>query len=238
MTAISPHDVRREVLRMWWRNLSFIHYEYEPADVQRLLPAGLMVDTYEGAAWVGLVPFEMEVLLPRGIPIPRQGSFPETNVRTYVHGPDGTPGVWFHSLEAGRLPATAVARATYGLPYYWAEMDATGAGPVWTYRSTRRWPGPRGACHASAVHVGESIELEEQSDLEVFLTARWGLYSTFRDRLLYAPVDHDPWPLRRATLMHLDDELISAAGLPRPEGSPLIHWSEGVEVRIGRPRSA
>lgn len=231
-----PHNIRFEVMRMWWRNLTFIHWPYDPDVVQRLLPEGLTADTHDGKVWVGLIPFEMQVMLPGGIPIPREGRFPETNVRTYVRGPDGTPGVWFHSLEAGRLSATAIARATYGLPYYWAEMSTTAAGPVWTYRSSRRWPGPKGAHTEIAVRVGAAIGDDEQSSLEHYLTARWGLFSTFANRVVHAPVSHGVWPLRRAELLHLDDDLVAAAGLPQPVGEPVVHWTEGTEVRIGRPQ--
>ncbi len=221
---------------MWWRNLVFIHWPFEPAEVQALLPPGLTVDTYDGAAWVGLVPFEMEVGLPGGWMLPGPGRFPETNVRTYVQGPDGNTGVWFSSLEAGGLTATATARLTYGLPYFWADMSVATAGPYRTYRSRRRWPAPRGAVNETAVEVGEAIALSDQNQLERFLTARWGLYSTFRGRLLHAPVSHDPWALRQAALLHLDDELVDAAGLRIPDVDPLVHWTPGTEVRIGAPR--
>ena len=231
-----PHEIRFEVMRMWWRNLAFIHWSFEPSIIQALLPDDLTVDTWDGAAWVGLVPFEMEVQLPGGIPIPREGHFPETNVRTYVRGPDGTPGVWFMSLEAGRLSATSMARATYGLPYFWASMSVTNAGPIWAYKSKRRWPGPRGTSHQSAVRVGEIIE--EQTPFERFLTARWGLFSTFAGRTLYAPIWHDPWELQRSELLHLDDELMAAGGSPIPDQAPVLHWTKGVEVRVGRPRFA
>ena len=230
----APHDVRFEVMHMRWLNLTFLHWQFDPEQVQAILPDDLTVDTFDGAAWVGLVPFEMEVQLPGGIPIPREGSFPETNVRTYVRGPDGTPGVWFCSLEAGRLSATAVARATYGLPYFWAEMTAEHQGPDWTYRSRRKWPGPRGARCDVDITAGDGIE--EHSAFERFLTARWGLYSTFLGRTLYAPITHEPWPLHQADLTYLNDGLMAAAGFPIPDADPVVHWTPGVGVRIGRPR--
>ena len=233
---VCPHSVRFEVMRMWWRNLAFMHWSFEPSVVQALLPDDLTVDTWDGSAWVGLVPFEMEVQLPGGIPIPREGRFPETNVRTYVRGPDGTPGVWFMSLEAARLSATSVARATYGLPYFWASMSVTNAGPIWAYQSSRKWPGPRGASHESAMNVGGVVH--EQTPFEQFLTARWGLFSTFAGRTLYAPIWHEPWELRRAELLHLDDALMDAGGVPIPDEAPVLHWTKGVEVRVGRPRLA
>ena len=233
---VCPHRVRFEVMRMWWRNLAFIHWPVEPADVQKQLPEGLHVDTFDGAAWVALVPFEMEVQLPGGIPIPREGRFPETNIRTYVKGPDGTPGVWFDSLEAGRLSATAMARATYGLPYFWATMTAERNGSNWEYESVRRWPKPAGVHSKTIVRPGEHIATDDQTAFEHFLTARWGLFSTFHNHVLYAPISHGVWPLQRAELLHLDDGLAAAAGYTIPDIEPVVHWTAGTEVRIGPPR--
>jgi uncharacterized protein YqjF (DUF2071 family) len=113
-----------------------------------------------------------------------------------------------------------------------------GAGSIWTYQSARRWPGPKGASHASSVRAGEPIALDDVSSFEHYLTSRWGLFSTLRNRLLYAPVDHGRWPLQQAEVLELDDQLMEAAGLPAPTGAPIVHWTTGTEVRIGRPRFA
>ena len=229
-----PHEVRFEVMHMRWLNLTFLHWRFDPHIVQSMLPADLTVDTFDGSAWVGLVPFQMEVQLPGGIPIPREGKFPETNVRTYVRGPDGTPGVWFSSLEAGRLSATAVARTTYGLPYFWSDMTAALVGSQWQYRSARRWPGPKGA-HC-IVDATPGATIDEHSPFDRFLTARWGLFSTFLGRTMYAPITHEPWPLQLASIDELDDGLMAAAGFTIPDEAPIVHWTPGVSVRIGRPR--
>lgn len=236
---------------MWWEDLLFLHWPYDPDRIAALLPPDLTPDVWADeagneACWVGLIPFRMRVGLPGGLPMPaRLGVFPETNVRTYVRGPDGTPGVWFCSLEAGGLPAVATARLAYGLPYYWAHMtisgDARDEGDTWRYASRRRWPGPdvgrdRAAHHRSAATIGPPIADADVTPFEHYLTARWGLFSTFVGRTLYAPISHDPWPLQRATLLDLDDGLIAAAGLPDPVGAPVAHWTRGTEVRIGRPR--
>jgi uncharacterized protein YqjF (DUF2071 family) len=84
-----------------------------------------------------------------------------------------------------------------------------------------------------AVERGGAIEAGE---LETFLTARFRLYSLRRGRLLYAEVEHAPWPLQSARLVNLEQTLTDTAGLPRPEGEPLVHFSPGVEVRAGPPR--
>jgi len=219
-----------------WRNLTFVHWRVEAAAVQRLLPPGLEVETFDGTAWVGLVPFEMEVTLPGSPLVPWLSRFPETNVRTYVRAADGTTGVWFLSLEAARLGAVVVARAGYRLPYFWSSMDVRTLGNVVTYDSHRRWPGPRGSRARVVVETAEPFAADDLDDLDHWLTARWRLYSTSSVGLRAALAEHPPWPLHRARLLHLDEDLVRAAGLPAPEGDPLLHWSPGVGVQISLPR--
>lgn len=226
-------------MHMWWEDLTFIHYPIATDRVQAVLPPGLTVDELNGQTWVGLIPFDMRVGLPGGWQIPWLGHFCETNVRVYVTGPDGTPGVWFGSLEASGLAATSTARLTYGLPYFWADMSIERSGTKITYTSKRRWPGPVGTQHRSVARAGAPIDPAEEQTVERFLTARWGLYSQWYGRLVYAPIEHDPWPLHRAVLLELDDELMAAANLsPEEDAIPLVHWTPGTSIRIGRPRFA
>jgi uncharacterized protein YqjF (DUF2071 family) len=223
-----------------WEWLTFLHWSYEPSVVQRLLPTGLTVDAFDGRAWVGLVPFQMWVAPPRLPALPWLGRFCETNVRTYVRDRHGRAGVWFFSLEAARLPAVVVARTTYRLPYYWARMRLDRGPDRVTYTTRRRWPGPRDEHVGGTIVVrpGKPIPPTEVTTLEHFITARFRLFSDAgNDKLRYADAEHAPWPLRRAVIERCDETLLTSAGLQRPVGEPLVHYSRGVEVRIGRPRA-
>ena len=226
--------VRFAVMKQQWRDLAYLHFPYDPADVARLLPAGLEVDTFDGVAWVGLIPFSMKgVGVPGLPPVPYLGSFPEINVRTYVVR-NGIPGVWFFSLDVNRMLPALVARAAYRLPYCWGRASNTLHEDVLSTQVRRRWP-HRGADTEITVQVGE--EISEQSEFEVFLTARWGLYSRSYGRgLMYAPVDHPRWSLYRAKIIGLNDTLVRAAGLPESVGPPHCMFSPGVPVRIGVPK--
>jgi hypothetical protein len=156
----------------WWDELTFIHWQFDPAVVQRLLPSGLAVETFDGAAWVGLVPFFLRVGLP-GVPsLPWVSRFPETNVRTYVRSRDRARGIWFFSLDAARLGAVLVARSTYHLPYFWSKMAIERSGPQISYRCRRRWPYPSGAISEARIEVGSRFEGHELGELDHFLTAR------------------------------------------------------------------
>jgi uncharacterized protein len=218
-----------------WDHITFLHWPYEPAVVQKVLPAGLEVETFDGYAWVGLIPFVMQVRPPGVRPVPWVSDFLETNVRTYVRAPDGSTGVWFLSLDAARLPAVVTARTTYRLPYYWSRMTATSDGSTWRYEAWRRWPDPRPARSRVEVTVGDPFEPVDLGDLDHWLTARWTLFSRYPKSLWRARAEHPPWQLHRARLTNLDDQLIVAAGLPAPAAEPIVHHSPGTEVRISPP---
>jgi uncharacterized protein YqjF (DUF2071 family) len=237
LTATCPFTVERPVMRQRWERLTFLHWSFEPADVQRLLPAGLAVDTFDGRAWVGLVPFFMHVASAGGQQAPWASRFCETNVRTYVRDAAGRPGIWFFSLDAARLGAVAVARATYGLPYYWSAMRLAEDGEQITYTCRRRIPGPRTAVSKVRISIGNQFGPAELDQRDHFLTARWILFSISGRGHRLARACHQPWPLRRARAEIVEDRLIAAAGLPQPQDAPLVHYSPGVDVAIGRPEN-
>jgi uncharacterized protein YqjF (DUF2071 family) len=219
-----------------WTWLSFLHWSYDPAAVQRLLPASLKIHTFQGRAWVGLTPFLMEDLRTPVAPALWFTSFPETNVRTYVRGPDQREGLWFFSLDAARLEPTLVARSTYALPYRWARMTVERDGLTVRYRSRRRWPGPTPAMSRITVEIGAPLRPQELDELDHYLTARWQLYTMLGPVLARSTVEHERWPLFRATVRELEENLVAAAGLPTPQGDPVVHWSPGVRTRISALR--
>jgi uncharacterized protein YqjF (DUF2071 family) len=232
-----PERLRRASLTQQWQRLTFVHWRYEPAAVQAILPDGLTVDTFDGSAWVGLVPFHMIDVRPPFIPtLHPLTTFPETNIRTYVRGSRGQ-GVWFCSLEITRLLGVAVARALFGVPYTWAEMTIDQTSERIRYSSRRRWPEPRGASSLLEVEIGKRIEA--LGELDRFLTSRWATYSTLPGgRLGWVPVDHEPWPLHTAEIRELSESLTEAAGLPLPTSEAIAHYAPGVTARIGFPHRA
>jgi len=239
-----PFTVDRPIMSQRWERLTFLHWAYEPAAVGRLLPPGLTAETFDGAAWVSLVPFFMHVRTARGATAPWASFFPETNVRTYVRDAHGRPGIWFFSLDAARLGAVVVARTTYRLPYFWSSLriDEDPVAGTTAYACRRRWPGgrgPTGSVGASSRVVVRPRERIAAADArDHFLTARFRLFSPVRAGApRSARAWHEPWPLHRADLLVCDDALLPAAGLPAPSGVPLVHYSPGVDVRIGRPEA-
>lgn len=234
--GVCPHFVRRPFMDQDWLGLSFLHWRYRPEDVQRLLPCGLSVETCEGPAWVGLVPFLLRVRVPAGPALPWVGVFPETNVRTYVRGPDGHSGIWFFSLEAPRRLAIRVARRSFHLPYHLAAMEMHRDASTRTYASWRLAAPDRGASSRARVTLGAPIPPQSVTALEHFLTARWRLYAPVEGGIGTALVEHTPWRLWRSTAQDVDARLLVAAGLPRPRGDVLVHACDDVHASLTRLR--
>jgi uncharacterized protein YqjF (DUF2071 family) len=219
-------------MRQSWHDVSFLHCRYDPAVVRPLVPRGLELDLYDGSAWVGLVPFSIHGLtLPKAPAVPYLSNFPETNVRTYARDRFGGHGVWFFSLDAARLLAVLGARASYGLPYFWSKMRVTASNGTVHYTSRRRHA-PRASSDIGIV-IGDPIV--EATNLDLFLTMRLRLYAERFGGISKADVAHPPWPLHKARVTSLNQTLVQAAGLPKPEGAPLIHYAPRVDVLVGPP---
>lgn len=224
----------RAVMYQRWRTLLFLHWALPPEAVAPLLPPGLTLDTFEGRAYVGLVPFTMEGVRPRGLPAVRAVSdFHETNVRTYVHHEGKHPGVWFFSLDAANALAVRLARAWFKLPYHHARMALAREADGWiSYRSERGWPPPVPATCAVRCRPHGALAASTPGTLQHFLVERYFLYARGREGLLRGQVHHPAYEVQQAEVAGLDESLLAASGLTRPEGAPLAHFSPGVDVDV------
>ena len=211
----------------------------DAAAVARLLPPGLELDTFEGVAYLGLVPFTIPLSRTPRVGLPIAPAFHEVNLRTYVHRGGRDPGVWFFSLDAASRLAVAGARAAYHLPYFHARMSmaVTGDATV-AYRSRRR--GARVAAELAAEYAPTGPAAPAaRGTREFFLAERYLLYAWDGRQLWSARVHHLPYPLQPAAVSDVHETLTSAAGLPPPVGPPpLTHYAREVDVRIYRPRRA
>lgn len=213
--------------RQSWRDLLFVHWEIPVKTLQAMLPSALTVDTFEGRAYVGVVPFTM-----RGT---RFGvldleDFLEVNVRTYVHA-ERVPGVWFFSLDAESALAVMGGRMFFSLSYFRARMTCTKDGRSVAYTSARRGPGSLGL-DARWSWGDEPSFHAAPGTLEHFLTERYTLYGPQGAQGVYRlRVHHPPWPLRRGTLARLDTTLLSPVGITTAAPIDLVLATpEGVSV--------
>ncbi|WP_078879345.1 DUF2071 domain-containing protein [Streptomyces sp. NRRL B-24720] len=164
------------------------------------------------------------------LPLP-VSTFTETNVRTYARLPDGKAGLWFLSIDVSN-PVMLAARGI-GAPYHVGNLKIRTDGPVIHYTGERRGGGPR---YRLTVRPGAPAEV---TDLDVWLTSRWRSFTRSVGVLWETPVEHEPWPLARGTILDLHESLATGAGLSYPVGEPVVHFSSGVgPVRLGATRPA
>ena len=229
-----PLPARPWVMTMTWLDLLFAHWSVEPSVLRALVPGALELDTFEGEAFVGVVPFRMASVGPRGLgwlpaALPGPRAFPELNVRTYVVV-DGKPGVWFFSLDAASRLAVEGARAGFRLPYFSAEMSVAERGGWVEYSSRRtdRRLGP-GQFRGRYRPVGERLDVRSGS-LEHWLTERYCLYAIDRrGRPRRGEIHHVPWPLYSAEADFGVNTICDAHGLVL-EGAPLLHFARRLDV--------
>lgn len=234
------HQVRCVVNLQSWRELTFLHYPYDPGVVQALVPPPLTVQAWDGVTWVGVTPFRMaDVRVPALPPPPGWRAFPELNVRCYVRGPDGRDGIWFLGMAVPRLSFAAALRSI-GLPYQLSESEVVAAGRSWRYAfGTPGWRRrPADGWFTARVQVGAPLEAAARSPLIESLTGRWNAYHR-RGRVLWrTPVVHEPWPLHAASVTGDLTAPLRWVGLPNPHGGSLTHAAPAVHARLGPLRPA
>jgi uncharacterized protein YqjF (DUF2071 family) len=223
--------VRVPMLRQRWDENTFLHRSFEPSLIRPLVPKAFELDTFDGKAWVGLVLFRDTTGPPWARSVPVGWAFPEINVRTYVRGPDGRPGVWFMSLDVASA-ASALGGAALGLHYRWSRMAVATDGSRIEYLCRRRVPRDR----ATSRVVVEAGDAPADGELDRFLTARFRLYDTGPLGAFVVPIEHPPWSLRTGRAVVVDDALCAAAGVPPSDAPPIVHIGETVDVRVGPPR--
>ena len=222
---------------MRWHDLLFMHWPIDVAAIRERIPAALSVDTFDGTAWLGVVPFRMSGVRPRLAPAtPWLSAFRELNVRTYVVA-DGKPGVWFFSLDAGNPIAVEVARDLFHLPYYNAWMTCATSDDGVRYSCVRRHrAAPPAAFHGCYRPTGP-VYRARPGTLEHWLTERYCLYAANRrGRVWRGEIDHVPWPLQPAEAEIERNAMAEQIRLRLPDTPPLLHFARRLDVIAWRPR--
>jgi len=233
-----PLPAGRWAMTQRWNDLLFAHWPVPVSTMAALLPEWLDVDTFQGSAWLGAVPFWLDRIKIRGVPpIPGARSFPDLSLRTYVRDQyTGTPGVYSFSLDASNLLAVAAARYFYHLPYHWSEMKIEQrAEREFAFYSRRRFSSREVIFKARYRGLGPTRRLAEigPGTIESFMTERSCMFSSdpagqpIRSNLHYVP-----WPLEDAEAVIERNDLAAAIGIQLPDIEPVLHYSRRLAVYI------
>ena len=247
-----PRDFNREILnevahRPWplpdgpwlmtqtWNDLLFAHWPVDPSGLREHVPDAFPLDLFEGRSWVGVVPFVMTNVGPRGVPsLPWVSEFPELNVRTYVRA-GGKPGVFFFSLDAGSLAAVTAARALLNLPYYSASMEAQPWGDGISYKSVRS--DTSGARFEATYQPEGRVFAPHPGTLDYFLTERYCLYHLdHRGHPYRLDIHHPLWPLQHAQASIAANRMLDVHRLTPLEPSPLLHFAKRQDMVAWAPQ--
>jgi len=224
-------------MKQRWHDLLFMHWAVPVSSLEPFIPKNLQLDTFEGKAWIAIVPFHMSGIRLNWLPeLPGLSVFPELNVRTYVT--DGSkPGVWFFSLDALNPLAVTIARRWYRLPYFHAQMSLQMIGGSIHYKSRRKMD--------KTVAAGPELTMEyaplgdpylaRKGTLEHWLTERYCLYAQGENDLYRAEIHHAPWELQPAKTKILTNTMAKFLPVPLPKTPPLLHFSSLQEVLVWPP---
>ncbi|MEO0446796.1 MAG: DUF2071 domain-containing protein [Verrucomicrobiota bacterium] len=235
LAAREPPPDEQPVMRQRWEDLLFLHWKIPVPELESRLPPGLHLDTFEGSAYLGIVPFLMRKVYPVPLfPVPWISDFLELNVRTYVLGPDGIPGVWFFSLDANQPIAVEVARRWYSLNYRHAAMTSIVTEESARDYRCRRLGEREQARFTYPLPHSQTTALAEPGTLEFFLLERYLLYawSPQKVQLFRGRVAHEPY---RFSQIHA--ETISAAparweGFDASVSAPPCHQAVAQAVNV------
>jgi uncharacterized protein len=230
-----PLPARAWVMAQTWHDLLFAHWPVATTSLRPLVPARLTIDTFDGQAWLAVVPFRMSGVRLRGTPaMPWLSAFPELNVRTYVTC-DAKPGVWFFSLDAGNPLAVGIARAWFHLPYYRARMRCSERDGWIEYASQRDHSGAAEAALQGRYRpVGPTLQ-RQPGTLEHFLTERYCLYTVDGSgRLIRGEIHHPPWTLQRAEAQWERNTMAESLDISLMS-NPLLHFARRQDVLVWPP---
>jgi uncharacterized protein YqjF (DUF2071 family) len=219
-----------------WHDLLFAHWRFDPAAIQTLLPPGLEVDTFDGSAWLGIVPFAMTDVRARGIPgFGRVSNFLELNVRTYVRAGD-IDGVFFFSLDASSRPAVSAARRWFHLPYFRARMELQHRADWINYQSLRTHRGEESAHIALSYRPLGAAEEAAPGSLEYWLVERYRLLTGRPDgTIVRGEVHHGPWQLQPAEVALHTNTMVDWLGLAIDSPPDHVRFARFQDVYLWRP---
>lgn len=216
---------------MRWHDLALLHWPVSRQQLQRWIPPQLEIDTYDGEAWLGIVPFRMAGVRFRfAPPLPGGAAFPELNVRTYVS--DGCRrGVWFLTLDAASRLAVWGARTTYYLNYHHARMSLTTAGSAVRFSNVRNDRRAAAAEFVADYWPQGPVATPQTGTLESWFVNRYCLYAADRrGRVFRSDIDHAPWPLQPAAVNIARCTMTDGLKIDLPNRPPLAHFSRRIDA--------
>lgn len=216
-----------------WRDLLFLHWPVDPADIRRYIPGELELDLYDNRAWIGIVLFKARGTRPRFMPpVPGAANFLEVNVRTYVRYKNRS-GVYFFNLDADSKLAVEIASFGGFLPYRRARMSfGKKEGKILFRSETMKKEGPQ---EKIALAYRILPQPAVSTELEKWLTERYCLWTKPAHQLLRLDIAHKPWKLKYVQGKISGNTMAPRLGKNFKNEKPMAHYAEVKKVRFFPP---
>lgn len=206
-----------------WNQVLFLHWQVPFADLRKLVPESLKLDSFEGKYYVSLVAFTMNHLRPRFLPeLSFVSNFFEINVRTYLTC-NGKSGVYFLNIEASNWLSVVLAKFLSGLPYEKANIQKSQD----HYKS---YNSRKGFSLDATYTKSKFLEKNQKTKLDLWLTERYCLYVEQENRINRYEIHHKEWEVYEVQMKNLELEY-SLGGIHLLRNDiEKMHYSPGVQV--------
>ncbi|SEI14233.1 hypothetical protein SAMN05192559_1203 [Halobacillus karajensis] len=206
-----------------WNHLLFMHFPVSKEVIKDHIPRDLELDTYEGTAWITIIPFKVsDMRLRKMPPVPYLNSYLELNVRTYVRR-NGLPGIYFFSLDADKILAVLGARLAT-LPYYYSKMKMKEEKENTFHYTSMRKGEPEAIFKGSYGPISEAY-FPEKGSLAYWLLERYYLWSYKKGALFRGGIHHKQWKIHDAEVAIENQNLSSFLPDHFFNKRPLLHYA-------------
>lgn len=203
-----------------WHNTVFFHWEVPPYLLEKYIPKGIELDTYNNMAWVSMVSFEVKSMRLRNLPaFPYISNFEEINIRTYVTR-DEIPGIYLFSIETNKFIEVLFSRLFIGLPYQKCQIKRSG-NHVQSENKTLN--------HLLDITIDKNTALVNKTGIDVWLTERHSLYEMCGSKICRFDIHHKEWDLRNPDVT-IHDIMYEAGKYKISTYPDKIQYSEKIEV--------
>lgn len=203
-----------------WNRTIFLNWEVDLDELKKLVPEEIEIDLFEGKPWVSLVAFTMEKIRPKYLPyFPPVSNFDEINIRTYVKFKN-KKGVYFLSIEGGKLLSCKVSKLISELPYRFSKTKRN----LHQYSSSNLE-------FKDELNIEFSIgkKMEAKSKLDHWLTERYALFQDTKTSVNAFEIHHLEWEIKELQIEKLKVSYPRFGKLIN--GKPdKIQYSDGVKV--------
>jgi uncharacterized protein YqjF (DUF2071 family) len=216
-----------------WNHTLFCTYEVPAGMIRPLVGSKMELDTFNGKTYVSLIPFHMENLHLRLMPvIPGTGDFPQLNCRTYVRV-NGEPGICFFTIDADATLADWVAKSVFRLPYLKSKMTFD-ARPDGSFRIECHRPRSDAANPARFIGTYMPKGAPRPIDpgtLDDFVANRCLMFVQLQNGMvLRGAIKHAPWMIQDVGIRFEKNTILEAAGIDIPGRPAHMSYSAGTDV--------